>query len=62
MERTTGFEPATPTLGTSCATSCATSAWSPPPVPTRAAPPYQGDTDADPKGIVLAGLDSNQRR
>jgi hypothetical protein len=54
MERTTGIEPATPTLGTSCATSCATSAWSLPPVLTRAATPYQGVADADPAGMSWA--------
>jgi hypothetical protein len=31
---------------------CATSAWSLPPVPTRAPRPYQGHGDADPKGIA----------
>ena len=54
MVRTTGIEPATPTLGTSCATSCDTSAWSPSPVSSRATRPYQGRADADPKGMSWA--------
>jgi hypothetical protein len=43
-------------------TADTTVTWSLSPVPTRAASPYQGLADADPKGIMLAGLDSNQRR
>jgi hypothetical protein len=54
MERTTGIETATPTLGTSCATSCATFARSPSPVSSRATRPYQGRADADPKGMSWA--------
>ena len=57
-ERLTGFEPATSTLATSRSDLLSYNRMSPPPVPTRAARPYQGRADADPKGIVPgAGLE-----
>ena len=50
-ERTTGFEPATPTLARLCATSCATSAWCLPGVLPRSYPrlpaPAPSETLAD---------------